>query len=342
MQLGVVGVSYHHTDVCQREGVLKVFQEIEQNPTYREHMLGDHVSWVLLFTCHRVELYYHSESPSACVDENIHSLSESIHRAWGIRPYHHQCVDCFVHLFSVTGGADSLELCETEIQGQVKRCYVQAYTQRKLSSALHFLFQKALKEGKTIRSQCSPHVERYSLVEVVRDLLFQNQKTLDCRFLFIGYSEINRKVAGGLQQYGFEHITFCSRAPHRVPHPCVLRNRHIFQGPFDVFGLGTLSITQEFPNLSPSWFSVHGEQRMIFDFNVPKTFKQSIDGGIQLFDMDCLSALLHRYTMQESSHATRASWYKVFERAAYKQWVMFKKKCSQEQREWESLAVHSS
>lgn len=326
MWLGVIGVNYSNADANQRTSVLEFFQNIENNPTFCDREIQLH--WVLLCTCHRVELYYHSDGDYERWEETVCGWLDQLQSISGIRPYHYQHENCFVHLFSVTGGADSLELCETEIQGQVKRSYVQAYTQRKLSFALHFLFQKALKEGKTLRTQCSLPIERNSLVEVVRDILWHNEKVKQYRCLFVGFSEINRKIAAGLQQYGFQHLCFCSKHPEKVPYACIPRNPDIFQKAFDVFFLGTSALRHEFPDLSLSSFEISGSHRIVFDFNVPKTFQLPITSDhVQLFDMDFLSDCLHSCVTQARHDGERVAWRNMLEQAAHKQWSLFEKKC---------------
>lgn len=329
MQLGVIGVSHHNTVLEQRECVIEIFREIEAGNACKEQFLGADASFVLLMTCHRVELYYHVASLSTYFEAKIQSLLETIYLKSKVKPYHYENAACFVHLFSVTGGADSLVLGETEIQGQVKRSYLQAHQQYKLSSAMHFLFQKALKEGKAIRSQQEQMLTNCSLVEVVKDLLKRNNKTNKSRLLFIGYSEINRKIASGLQEYGFVDITFCSRSPHKVPYPCILRRHVSLFNPFDILFFGASDLLNDFPSLSLADLQVKHLQRIIFDFNVPRIFKETSSyQTLQLFDMEILSQRLRAYIAQsETRVATQNMRKHLFEQAAYKQWMIFMKKC---------------
>lgn len=331
MQLGVIGVSHHGTALEQRECVIKIFREIETNDECKERFLGKAASFVLLITCHRVELYYHIEFASSYSKARIQELLDLMYCKTQARPYHYENEACFAHLFSVTGGADSLELGETEIQGQVKRAYLQSHQRDTLSFAMHFLFQKALKEGKTIRSQQDQSTAHYSLVEVVKDLLDQNNKTTTSHLLFIGYSEINRKMANRLQEQGFHKITFCSRTPHQVPYPCILRRNLSLQSHFDILFFGSSDLLCDLPFLSLASFCTKHRKKIIFDFNVPRVFKEHVSSpSLQLFDMDALSQYLHAHVKQSASRSVTQMMRKsLFERAAYKQWIIFMKKCAQ-------------
>ena len=118
-------------------------------------------------------------------------------------------MDCFLHLARVTSGLDSVILGESEIQRQVKGAY-QLASRKKLPHDLHFLFQKALRLGKTIRTQF-PFVEKNIGIDKELFLLAKCFKLHTSAILFIGFSEINRKIISCFKAKGMKQLSLCTR-----------------------------------------------------------------------------------------------------------------------------------
>jgi glutamyl-tRNA reductase len=82
---------------------------------------------------------------------------------------------------------------------------------------MHFLFQKCLKIGKSIRTSFPQVVNQVHL----EGILFQVCQSLfpqiqGSSVLFIGNSEINRKILSFFKAKGMDKITLCTRAKHTV------------------------------------------------------------------------------------------------------------------------------
>jgi glutamyl-tRNA reductase len=105
---------------------------------------------VLLSTCNRVEIYGVAVNPPAAEELFRHLNPEGI----DLRPhlYFHEGAEALRHLFSVTGGLDSMVLGETEITGQVKQAYQTAVSFKLTGGVLNRVFQKALNTAKEIRT----------------------------------------------------------------------------------------------------------------------------------------------------------------------------------------------
>ncbi len=69
------------------------------------------------------------------------------------------------HLFSVTGGLDSMIVGEAEVQGQVKRSYELALVEGVTGPVSNRLFRDALASGKRVRTETGDHaLERLRVV----------------------------------------------------------------------------------------------------------------------------------------------------------------------------------
>lgn len=310
--LGVVGVCYRGTALREREAAITLLHRIEAD-------LADGQGVVLLITCHRAEIY--CCTPEA--DALCQSWAEEL-VALRCMPYVYLGRCCFAHLFMVTSGMDSLVVGETEIQGQVRRAYQLAMEKHILAFDLHFLFQKALKEGKSFRSQVcfSPSV---TIGSVVEETLTISHKSRQTPLLFVGFSEINRKVATRLRNRGYQ-CHFCSRCS--TPFLTIPRGNPIFKEPYEVIFLGSSEGLCELQDLALDALGSIS-QRIVFDFNVPRTFASfPPPTSIVYLDMETITSQI-KQRQETSSKAVNSD---LIHRAIHKQWLIY---CSRQQkRKW--------
>lgn len=210
MKIGVIGVNHKLTTLALRESLVK-------GTLLRLQEKCSHFHYVYLATCNRVEIYFSSRDLLATHSHLLQLLCEQIEEEVAHKLYSYFRDDCFLHLAKVTAGLDSAILFETEIQGQVKRAYEKAATEHLLCAELHFLFQKSLAIGKRVRALFSHEKRLIGLEETIENIavsLFGSLLTR--RFLFVGLSEINLKIAFYLHRRGIKQIVFCNRSLHKI------------------------------------------------------------------------------------------------------------------------------
>lgn len=213
MRIGIIGVNHKSADLRLREKLAKVCQR-RFNPGMSIHA---NVSYVLLSTCNRSEIYFSSSDLAATHQYLLAVLRQEIEEEFEHRVYSYFGSDCFFHLARVTSGMDSAIIGETEIQGQVKQAYEKATAFQCLSSELHFLFQKCLKIGKTVRTHASLSNGLLTVEEAICEVgrtLLGDLKNLP--ILFVGLSEINRKIFFSFKRRGFRNITFSNRSSEKA------------------------------------------------------------------------------------------------------------------------------
>ncbi|WP_201456520.1 glutamyl-tRNA reductase [Chlamydia sp. 17-3921] len=319
MVLGVVGVSYREAELKDRERVILLLEALETDPCLLQRVFGPNSAFILLLTCHRAEIYYYSENPELSLSAFLFQYT-----VLGVSPYSYQGCACFEHLFRVTSGVDSLILGETEIQGQVKRAYLKAASSRQLPFDLHFLFQKALKEGKTLRSRVSFPSSEASMESVVLEIIRMYGKSKKSTLLFVGYSEINRKIATSLYNMGFLQITFCSRQIVKPPYATISHSDLSFRDSYEIIFFGSAKLPKYFCNFSLESLSSI-PNRLIFDFNVPRTFLwQDNLKEIIYFDMDFISKGIQK-KLQKNKLCIDAKKFSL-DLTAKKQWEIYQKK----------------
>jgi glutamyl-tRNA reductase len=208
MQIGILGINHKSADLPLRERLAKACACLFGG----KYSLHAHFSWVLLSTCNRTEIYFHSDDPTQTHTYILNALRLEIEEEFEHRIYTYFGSDCFFHLARVTAGVDSALIGETEIQGQVKRASETSAIYRTLASELHFLFQKCLKIGKNIRSDVRFTQDTLSIEEAVWNAAAEELGDLQRKkILFIGLSEINYKILSRFKREGNYEMTLCNR-----------------------------------------------------------------------------------------------------------------------------------
>lgn len=203
MHIGVLGISYKSAEIGCREQIAAAYQKLANKDLVQD------ASWILLATCARIEIYFSADDLSIAHSVLLNALRSELCFDLEHKLYAYFGMDCFLHLARVTSGLDSVILGESEIQRQVKEAY-QLASRKKLPHDLHFLFQKALRLGKTIRTQF-PFVEKNIGIDKELFLLAKYFKLHTSTILFIGFSEINRKIISHFQSKGMKQLFLCTR-----------------------------------------------------------------------------------------------------------------------------------
>lgn len=212
MRIGVLGINHKIAPVGLREALAQACQ--------RRFLLGgaiqDAHTFVLLTTCNRTEVYFTSHDLTEAHSFLLNFLREEVGEEFDQKLYSFFGQDCFLHLARVTAGLDSAIVAETEIQGQVKGAYEQAASCVDLPGDLHYLFQKALKIGKQVRSKLVmargiPDLE-HAIFNSGVHFFSDPQKA---SVLFVGASDINRKIISFLKGKNLKKIALCNRSLSR-------------------------------------------------------------------------------------------------------------------------------
>ncbi|MCH9625713.1 MAG: Glutamyl-tRNA reductase [Chlamydiales bacterium] len=319
MRLGVIGINHKSADLRLRETLALVSQKLFGSA----NSAHSNLSYVLLSTCNRTEVYFYSEDPAATHTYLLNVLRGEIQEEFEHRIYSYFGSDCFFHLARVTAGVDSALLGETEIQGQVKRAYETAAEYRALARELHFLFQKCLKIGKQVRSESTLYGGSPSLEESILqagEQVFENLSQK--KVLFVGLSEINYKVYMGFKKRGFERITFCNRSDHKVQelelNALPWKRLEQWTG-YDVVIFGTKS-----PCFLVSTAEVDSK-KLVIDLSVPRNVDPSIGrhAHVMLLNVDQLNRRATKDKRAKAAEVVRIET-QLIAQAVEKQVMIFK------------------
>ncbi len=196
MEIGVLGVNHKTADLALREEIARNASDIRDNPFLPYPI-------VLLSTCNRTEIYFNASDLAIGQSYLLNLFRKQIGQAF----YSFFGVDCFFHLCRVAAGLDSAILAESEIQRQVRTAYAHA---KNLPSCMHFLFQKALKISKEIRSK------QLRSTLTLFTALWQLVEWKNRKILLVGNSQINRGLISFLLHKKIANLTLCTRNPARA------------------------------------------------------------------------------------------------------------------------------
>ena len=175
---------------------------------------------VALSTCNRTELYLITADAVEAENAALAILS----RQAGLRPtelfgslYSMRGRDAVEHLFTVTGGLDSMIVGEAEIQGQVKRAYETALAAGVSGPISNRLFRDALAAGKRVRSETGVARNAVSVSTVAVQLAGEFLGDLsERRVLVIGAGENAELTARALRDRGVQTLFVANRRYERA------------------------------------------------------------------------------------------------------------------------------
>jgi glutamyl-tRNA reductase len=291
MQIGVLGINYKSAPLHLREKIAQACCRISPHK-------------IVLSTCYRTEIYIGHENLAEAQADLFSDLKKWIPHSHEHAFYTYFGKECFLHLACVTAGLDSAMLAESDIQRQVKVAYEETRAQQKLSAPLHYLFQKSLKLGKAVRStfplfQSPLHLEGM-IYQLVNKILGSSPS-----LLFIGNSDINRKMIHYFWRKGQRGMTLCTRGlesahSFALDYQLSLKDRseldHWHQ--YD----GVIAATHSENHLITS-MPAKTTTRLILDLSVPRSIAPSFKRHpeLPLLDMEQIG------TFFEQHHSMRLS-----------------------------------
>lgn len=295
MRIGVLGINYKSADLEYREALAKACYK----RLHAESSMAHRLFCVLLLTCHRVEVYFCAEDLAAAHSSILHVLREEIPFAFEHKLYAYFGSDCFAHLAQVAAGLDSMVLAESEIQRQVKQTYEQTCLDYNLPGEMHYLFQKSLRLGKHLRSQFAFSSGQMTIPKMIYEIVSHAlQDWKEESILFIGNSEINRKVLSYFKNKGAARFTLCTRS--------LLSARDLLSGQeLELCDWSHLSHWEKYPIVISGTYASRflirtaqesGRTRFIFDLGVPRNIDPVLarHPRFALLNIDELGGMMHR------------------------------------------------
>lgn len=307
MRIGVLGINFKSADIGIREFVSRACQK----RISRISPIASTNACVVLSTCNRTEIYFSSDNLAEAHSALLNVLREEVPVPFEHTLYSYFGADCFLHLARVTAGLDSAIVAESEIQRQVKISYEQTLLHYPLPGSMHFLFQKALKIGKQIRTHHCIAQNQVTIPRILFEISQRMLKKMDkTPVLWIGNSEINRRVIIHFRRKGVERMTLCTRSLHSAKD--MANSQGIGLLPWE-----QLSDWQQFPlvicGTNTSRYIVEKPEgivhtRLIFDLGIPRNVDPSLNRHpmISLLNIEELGSFIEARQQKNAHEITRA------------------------------------
>jgi glutamyl-tRNA reductase len=295
----VVGLNHQTAPVEVRE---RAAVRAGHEGTLLSHLCGYAQEVMLLATCNRTEVYM------AGVSGDPRAAFEG---AWaqdlGEHLYVHTGEAAVTHLYRVAAGLDSLVIGETQIQGQVKRAWMDARERGLTGTTLNKVAQGALAAGKRVRFETGMSDKIVSVSSAAVELAQAALGSLAGRTaLIIGAGETAELTLTHLRAAGVEDVIVVNRTVERARQlaeklggrPCaadyleeVLPEADVLiassGAPHYVLGAGGVNAAlRQRP----------GRPMFLIDISVPRILNPDIAGvpGAHLHNLDDLTGIVAR------------------------------------------------
>jgi glutamyl-tRNA reductase len=173
---------------------------------------------VVLSTCNRFEVYAGSLNNTGNGLRNI--IMRAINADFDClekETYFLQGEKAVRHLLKVTSSLDSLVVGEPQILSQVKEAYHQAKDLGATGSMLNFIFQKALKTAKHVRTHTGISRSKVSVSSIAAELICKAFPELASKaVLIIGSGKMGKLCVKHLAEAGVRRILIANRTPERA------------------------------------------------------------------------------------------------------------------------------
>jgi len=311
--IGLIGISFKSADISIREQYafssedINNFSKILQNNP-------DHKGLVILSTCNRTEIYFHSRKRN---EQEAYNLILSALTTFKNYSEAHKSSfyfkigrDASEHLFKVTSGIDSLVIGEDQIIGQVKNAFCTAQEHNCGDTVLSRLFTKAFEAGKKVRSETSINEGSASVSSAAVDLCQKYYPNLsDSTVMMIGAGQTGQLVLTSLGKREIKTLYVANRTFEKAELVAQkyngiaigLQEIEKYLSVSDIVIVATDSqsflLTKEMMKRTRE--SANSVQVQLFiDLSVPRNIDPSISGmqGVNLFAVDDLTEIVNSTT----------------------------------------------
>jgi glutamyl-tRNA reductase len=175
---------------------------------------------VVISTCNRVEIYVETDRFHGAVEEVSRLLAEHAHLDRDelvSNVYVHYDDSAVAHLFAVASGLDSMIIGESQILGQVRDALNTGQAESTVGSALHALFQQALRIGKRGHAETGIDHLAPSIATAALDAAGEIVTLPTTRFVVVGAGAMAGLAVRSLVARGVEpsRITVVNRTTER-------------------------------------------------------------------------------------------------------------------------------
>ena len=299
LDVAVVGLNHQTAPVEVRE---RAAVRAGEEASLLAH-LGRHAQEVMLLsTCNRTEVYM-----AGLDGDPLAAFEGAWGHALGDHLYVHRGEAAVTHLYRVAAGLDSLVIGETQIQGQVKRAWMDARERGLTGTLLNKVAQGALAAGKRVRFETGMSDKVVSVSSAAVELAQAALGGLAGRTaLIIGAGETAELTLTHLRAAGVEDIIVVNRTVERARQladklggrPCAAEYLHEVLPEADVLiaSSGAPHYVLHGEGVAEALRQRPGRPMFLIDISVPRILDPDIAGvpGAHLHNLDDLTGIVAR------------------------------------------------
>lgn len=300
--IGLIGLNYKSAPVDVREILAFTEDQIKQF-TKNLKQIENVVGVVVLSTCNRTEIYFHAKinTTQEGFDMVYNRLADYKNLNVSVKKhlYFFEGLKTVKHLFSVTGGLNSMALGEDQIIGQVKNAFLLSEHGHCAGPVLTRLFNRAFGAGKRIRTETKINEGSASVSSAAATLAKQQYPDIASRsILLIGAGQTGRLSMLSLIEKGCKDLYITNRTYEKANE--VAKEFNTTAVPFsdikdyivtcDIVMVATGSVTPLITKVMISELMPKRDFRhlTIVDLSVPRNVEQEVGNieNVTLFDVD--------------------------------------------------------
>ena len=321
MHLTVIGINHSTANIEVREKLAISWEMLPDALTSFRFHLPNIEEYVIISTCNRTEIYFHSLE---------HSTNNVI--AWfaqyaGIKPdgfrnslYIYHGRRTAHHLFAVISGLDSMIIGETQIAGQVKRAFQAAQDLNTSGRVLNRLFEHGFSASKAVRTRTGIGQHQISIASAAVTLArrvfsdFPNHTVL-----MIGAGELIALATQHMVSSGIGHLIIANRTLERA-HRLASRHSgfaitldeiatHLADADIIIASTGHPKYLLHFNEFQQALLKRRHKPMLVFDLAVPRNIDPTIAqlSDIFLYTTDDLRQVIDRNQQLRHQESTVAA-----------------------------------
>ena len=300
--IGLIGLNYKSAPVDVREIVAFTEDQIREF-TKSLKQVENVVGVVVLSTCNRTEIYFHAKINTIQEGFDIvyNRLADYKNLKISVKKhlYFYEGVKTVKHLFSVTGGLNSMALGEDQIIGQVKNAFLISDHGHCAGPVLTRLFNRAFSAGKRVRTETKINEGCASVSSAGATLAKQQYPDIASRsVLLIGAGQTGRLSMLSLIEKGCKDLYITNRTYEKAEAVAIefkttavpFSNIKEYLIICDIVTIATGSVTPLINEVMINEVMAKRDFRplTIVDLSVPRNVTQEVANidNVTLFDVD--------------------------------------------------------
>ena len=316
MQYLVVSFSHKNTDLETREK-LALGEEKIREKVYKDLIENDVINeLIILSTCNRVEIIASVKEPFKASDAILGELS----KISGIdfdelegRADIYEDNGAIHHIFSVASALDSLVIGETQISGQLKDAFKEAFEKgfasQKLARVMHFAFKCAAEVRNSTDISKNPVSIASAAVAQAKDI-FENLGGMTA--IVVGTGEMGTLAAKHLLSNGC-NVILIGRNYEKTKIIAKELGENVEAAPFENlknllnrYRLLFTATSSKDPVITKDMVDIKDFKRYWFDMAVPRDIEDTFFENIEIFVVDDLKEIVNKSLALREAQAKEA------------------------------------